>query len=225
MKNISIVIVAMFLTACAQSPEGTKTEAGEAKDVKNVMDQGTTFKVDPYNSLVNWQGTKPGGEHVGTVKISGGNITVVDDEVTSGMFEIDLTTIVNFDVENESMNNRLVNHLKSEDFFYVDSFPKATFEIVEVEKLNGTPNLDNETFEPTHRLTGNLTMRGTTKSISFDAEVEIEDNSIAARTDEFVLDRTEWGVNFKSRKVFSQLKDDFIHDEMGIAIELNATKT
>lgn len=225
MKNYGILVAAIILlSACAQSPEGTKTEAGEAKEAKNLIDEGTKYKVDPYNSLVNWLGTKPGGEHYGTVKVSGGEITVVDNDLASGSFEIDLTTIVNFDLEDEQFNTRLVNHLKSEDFFYTDSFPKASFEIVDVEKLDGEANLDDDTFTATHRITGNLTMRGTTKSISFDAEVDVKDNSIAARTEQFVLDRTEWGVNFKSKKIFSQLQDDFIHDEMGISIELNAAK-
>lgn len=226
MKNNVIILSAVFvLASCAQSPEGTKTEAGEAKEAKNLIDEGTRYKVDPYNSLVNWLGTKPGGEHYGTVKVSGGEITVVDDEIASGSFEIDLTTIVDLDIENEEFNTKLVNHLKSEDFFYVDSFPKATFEIVEVEKLNGQANLEDDAFTPTHAITGNLTMRGTTKSISFDAEVDMSGNSIAAKTDQFVLDRTNWGVNFKSKKIFSQLKDEFIHDEMGISIELNAAKS
>jgi polyisoprenoid-binding protein YceI len=224
MRTTTFLILAVFFTACAQSPEGTKTEAGEAQEAKQLIDEGTTYKVDPYNSLVNWLGTKPGGEHYGTVKVSGGEVAVVDNQIASGTFEIDLNTIVDLDIENEEFNQKLVSHLKSEDFFYVDSFPKATFEIVDVEQLSGEANLEDESFTPTHRITGNLTMRGTTKSISFDAEVDMSGNSIAAKTDQFVLDRTNWGVNFKSKKIFSQLKDDFIHDEMAISIELNATK-
>jgi polyisoprenoid-binding protein YceI len=75
---------------------------------------------------------------------------------------------------------------------------------------------------PTHRIEGNLTIKGVTKRISFPAQVGISNNVIMAKTPQFTLNRTEWSVNYGSKSIFANLKDNFIHDEMGIKIHLQS---
>jgi hypothetical protein len=68
-------------------------------------------------------------------------------------------------------------------------------------------------------------MKGITKAISFDAQIETTENLVSAKTVRFLIDRTEWGVNYGSNKIFDvNLKDNFIHDDMALTIKLVAEK-
>jgi hypothetical protein len=78
--------------------------------------------------------------------------------------------------------------------------------------------------ENTHRFTGNLTMRGVTRSVTFNAAIDIDNSRIDARSEQFLIDRTEWGVNFQSKSVFADLVDRFILDDIALVINLTATK-
>jgi polyisoprenoid-binding protein YceI len=170
------------------------------------------YIVDLVKSKVSWVGSKPGGQHHGTVNISDGIISLDRGEIESGVFTIDLTTIADLDLEPGSWNDKLVTHLKSNDFFYVEKYPKATFEITKSKKV------DKENYF----ITGNLTIRGITNSISFDAKVSIKKNVLNATSSEIVLDRVKWDIKAMSKSVFADLKDKYVDDEMLIKIELTA---
>jgi len=71
------------------------------------------------------------------------------------------------------------------------------------------------------QVTGDLTIRGITHEISFPAQITMDDQMIHAKTEEIVLDRTLWEVNYKSKSVFAELKDSFIKDEMIIKLDIH----
>jgi len=206
------VIAALILGCNSNNAEEAKT--GEAKKSGEAV--GEMMAINTESSELHWRGVKPTGEHYGTVGISGGEVAVEEGKITGGTININLNNIICEDLEGD-MNARLVGHLKSEDFFYVEEYPRAKFEIVSAEKFTGEASED---IAPTHEITGNLTMRGETKSISFPAMVKIEDGMVMAKTNEFAIDRTLWGVNFKSKKVFAELKDDFINDMINLKFDV-----
>jgi len=173
--------------------------------------------VNTADSKVNWIGKKPTGEHYGHVKLSGGEIILDENEITGGSFTIDLNSIVNIDLKDEGMNGRLVGHLKSPDFFDVAKYPTATFVITKVSKVPGTAAGG---AKATHRLEGNLTIKGITKKIAFDASINVLKGKLTASTESFTIDRTQWGVNYQSKSIFADLKDQFIYDDMTLSIEL-----
>lgn len=173
--------------------------------------------VSTAESKVNWIGKKPAGEHNGLVKLSGGEIIINKNEIAGGSFTIDLNTIVNLDIKDEGMNSRLVGHLKSPDFFDVAKYPTATFVITKVSKIPGTAAV---AAKATHHLEGNLTIKGITKKIAFDASINMLNGKLTASTESFTIDRTQWGVTFQSKSVFAELKDQFIYDEMTLSVEL-----
>jgi len=172
----------------------------------------TEFKAAPQKSKVNWVGKKPTGQHNGTVNISNGILVVEKDEIVSGNFTIDLNTILVVDLEPGTLNNKLVGHLKSEDFFHVEKFPIATF------KLSKAVRKDNANYI----LTGDLTMKGITHPVTFGAAVNINKGSLTAKSSEIILDRVKWDVKTMSKSVFADLKDNYIDDEMIIIVELTA---
>lgn len=67
-------------------------------------------------------------------------------------------------------------------------------------------------------------MRGVNRSVTFDATVDIHDDYLTASSVQFLIDRTEWGVNYQSRTVFANLVDNFILDDIALVINLTASK-
>lgn len=178
---------------------------------------GRKLPVNTAESKVNWIGKKVGGEHNGYVKLSAGEITIDKNEITGGTFTIDLNSIVVLDLKDEGMNGKLVGHLKSADFFDAANYPTAKFVITKVSKAKAPAA---GAAKATHTLEGDLTIKGITKKISFDASINLLNGKITASTSPFTLNRTHWGVNYQSKSIFAELKDQFIYDDMTLSIEL-----
>lgn len=210
--------MAIATTSCMQSPEGEKVKSGEATEI-HFAEQANTVTPNLALSKVEWLGTKPTGTHYGTLSIKEGALFVKDGELTGGVFVLDMNSIEVLDIDDPKMNENLVGHLKSADFFLVDSFPTATFKFATVTPLESTAK-EGEEITPTHRIEGNLTMRGITKKVNFPANIKITEQGIHAQTPQFVINRTEWNVNYGSKSIFDNLKDNFVHDEIGLKIEI-----
>lgn len=215
MKKVFYGIFAFTLTAgvaCNQSPKGNKAEATDSHKMEMAAD-ADALSACPHQSKIYWKGTKPTGEHTGFIKLKeGGKFLVEDNQLVGGEFIIDMNSIVDIDIEDAEMNAKLIGHLKSADFFHADSFPTAKFVITSVEALSG-----DEEF--THAIKGNLTMKDVTKGIDFKANVKVNEGAVSATSEEFVLDRTQWNVNYGSKSIFKELKDKFINDEFSLKIE------
>jgi len=212
---LAVFLVSIIAMSSCKTKSADEAATGEAMKGSEAM--GQTLELQKDASEVLWRGTKVGGEHDGTVSISAGQVAVNDGAITGGSLTIDLTTIENFDLQGD-MNARLVGHLKSEDFFHTEEYPSAEFEFVSATIFSG--EAPAEGVKPTHELTGNLTMRGETKSITFPAKVSISDEMVSIETNEFSIDRTKWGVNFKSKTVFAEFKDDYIDDLINLKFDV-----
>lgn len=213
-KVLSFIAVAAFLASCG-GPQGDKAQTGEAQEV-SVKSGDVTLNVDLAASNVEWIGTKPTGQHNGTISISEGNLLLANGAVVGGKFTIDMNSIVCLDLTDATDNGKLVGHLKSPDFFEVETYPTAVFEITSAEAVQGNP-------AATHNITGNLTMKNVTKSITFPAMVTVSDDGVTASTPAFLIDRTQWNVQYGSKTLFANLKDNFINDEISLVINLKAS--
>lgn len=211
-----LLITGALWISCGSGVDGEKVKTGEAKNAAVVEGQVKEFTIDPANSTIEWKGSKPTGEHFGTVNLKNGKILVKDGNIASGKFTLDMTSIVNNDLADAEWNKKLVDHLNSADFFNTNQFPEATFELTEIKPYDGT--VVEGDLQPTHNVTGNLTIKGIAKSITFPLTVMIEDNKLKASSTQFIIDRTEWDIQYQSRKFFDDLKDKFIYDEIGIKI-------
>ncbi len=172
----------------------------------------TDYKLDKSNSTVKWNGKKVTGEHYGTINLKSGNLDVVDNKIKSGTFQMDMTSIVNEDISNESMNERLVGHLKSDDFFSVEKHPVSTLVIKEVKHKAGN----------THLFTGDLIIKGITHPVTFDAEVVIDGDKLRAKG-KMEVDRTLYDIKFRSGKFFSDLGDNLIYDTFTLDFDVVAS--
>jgi polyisoprenoid-binding protein YceI len=130
-------------------------------------------------------------------------------KLAGGNFVIDMTTIKDAD---KSAN--LEKHLKADDFFGTDKFASSTFTI---KKVAGNGNTVN--------VTGDLTIKGITNSITFPATlVWNADGSVTASADKVSVDRTKYGIKYKSKSIFPDVGDKMINDEFELAIKLVAKK-
>jgi polyisoprenoid-binding protein YceI len=170
------------------------------------------YKLDKSNSKVRWNGKKVTGEHYGTIELKSGNLEVADNKIKSGIFQMDMTSIVNEDLSSESMNKKLVGHLKSEDFFSVDKHPVSTLVIKEVKHKSGK----------NHLFTCDLIIKGIIHPVTFDAEVIIDGDNLRAKG-KMEVDRTLYDIKFRSGKFFSDLGDNLIYDTFTLDFDVVAS--
>lgn len=212
-KLLSLIAITAAFISC-NNPKGDRAEVSDSREV-TLTSGDVDALIDVDNSTIEWEGSKPTGKHHGTIDLKEGTLVLMDGKLAGGKFVIDMTSIKNEDLTDEEQNQKLVNHLKSPDFFHVEEHPVSTFEITEVTPIeNGGENEFN--------VTGNLTMKDISKSVTFPANIEVTDNSVNAKTPTFIIDRSHWNVQYGSRTFFKDLQDKFINDEISLTIHLVA---
>lgn len=189
-----------------------------SKTGNNLYADTTTIEVSGGYSFVQWTGFKIGGKHTGKIEVSKGQLQFIDNVLKGGNFEIDLTTISNTDIEDADNQAKLVTHLKSPDFFDVEKNPKATFVIDKVIPYGKSG--ENQTK---YKITGQLTLKGITKTIKFEATFFEYDTSysISARLN---LDRSDYNIKYGSGTFFEDIGDKVIYDGVLLDISLAAIK-
>lgn len=217
-----LFITGYLLTSCS-GMQGDKAKTGDASEVSGAYADADLFKADPAFSQIEWEGSKPTGKHHGTIALKSGELFVKDGAVVGGQMVIDMHSIVCLDIEDAEYNAKLVGHLKSSDFFAVDSFPEAVFTITSVTAL-ASPETTATGETVTHEVSGNLKIKETEKGIAFKANVQVNGAKVSASAPQFIIDRSEWKVKYGSRKFFANLKDQFIYDEIGLKFAFVAAK-
>jgi len=222
----ALIFAGGLLASCGDAPKSTETQATDSVAVQEVQAE-KELAVDTATSVVNWIGSKPTGDrHTGTFGLNSGTLKIEGDQIKGGSFEIDINSLVVTDIplENE-YNGKLRGHLLNEDFFLVDSFPTAKFEITSVEAYTATEGDSTATAEgeedlsikdPTHTVAGNLTLRGVTKNITFPVKATTEGEKMTFEAN-FNIDRTQWDIHYNSDE---SLADKFISPKVNIGLNI-----
>lgn len=155
--------------------------------------------IDLEKSVFTWTGTKVTGKHFGKVKLKAASIDEKNGHINGGEFVIDMNSISCDDLQGEWMD-KLIGHLKNDDFFGVDKHPTATLKIKH--GMNG-------------KLEGDLTIKGVTSAVSLDYKNE---GNIYSGTMKF--DRTKFGIQYGSGSFFKGLGDKMIHDEVTVDFQV-----
>ncbi|WP_161781549.1 YceI family protein [Porphyromonas canoris] len=221
MKLRQIFFVAIFLfglLSCSGNRQASRTS--EAVPVEAMSDMASSVKslaIDADGSDVKWTGYKPTGKHWGEVKIASGEIRIDPKTllVLGGKIVLDMNSIEVDDLDDNSPDKvKLETHLKSEDFFNVKEFPEGLFEVTGSEPIEGSK---------AQMLSGNLTLKGETLNVSFRVTVtKGGEGEYEAMSETIVLDRTKWGINYASKNIFKDLKDNFIDDHFEVVLEIEA---
>lgn len=162
------------------------------------------------SATITWTAKKVTGEHTGTVQFQ--KFDWKFDEkgsLVSANFFVDMTTIQVTDLEGE-MKGKLEGHLSSPDFFNVKEFPTATFETTEVKSLG----------KGAYEITGDLTIKGITQPLSFNAEIN-NDGHMKHASANVVIDRAKFDVRYGSGSFFEGLGDKMIYDEFTLNINID----
>jgi polyisoprenoid-binding protein YceI len=208
-------VTTLSFTSCG--PKGDAVAAGDAVAVDSVM-ADTTFQVDTVKTVLGWKGSKVTGDsHNGTMQVANGTLQIVKGDLAGGSFTINMNGMTNIDLTDAKANGNLLGHLKSEDFFDVAKFPTAGFEITKAEKMATADTAGNN-----YTITGNLTIKGVAKSITFPANVTITKDMATAMA-KFTIDRTEWDIRYGSGKFFKSLGDKMINDLIEFDLNLSTT--
>ena len=211
-KLLTLALVTSALISCKKNAEEAATKEAEvATEAKTTSEK---YTVDVAASSIEWLGTKPTGTHNGTINIENGVFTTNNSAIESGTFLIDMKSIVNLDIESPEYNEKLVNHLKSADFFEVEKYPDAAFEVT------GFEEKDNKTM-----LSGNLKLKEKKNNVTFPVMVTTEGDNITITSETFTIDRAKWDVKHQSKSFFSDLGDKFINDDIELKITVKAKKS
>ncbi|WP_124640658.1 MULTISPECIES: YceI family protein [Amniculibacterium] len=198
---LAIVLCAAVFTSC----KNDKPLTSETQEVTTTQ-HGDTYLVDVVESKIEWKGYKvfksENTSHFGTIKFQSGELTVKDNKLESGKFVADVTSLENVDLKDDAEQKaKLEGHLKSGDFFEVEKYPTATYEITKVSDATG--NADYNTV-----LEGNLTMKGITKPIKFNANVSVADGVVTVATEPTDIKREDFGVKFQIPVANGMIKND-----------------
>ncbi|KEY18933.1 YceI family protein [Kaistella antarctica] len=200
---------AMVLVSCGKD----KPLTSEVTEV-STTNEGATYELDTLNSRIEWKGYKvvktEQSSHFGTIKFESGDLTVKDGVLESGKFVADMNSLTSVDLKDDAEQlGKLNGHLKSGDFFEADKFPTASFEIT---KVSPTESGDYNTL-----LDGNLTIKGITKPIQFQANVSIKDGEASIATEPKDIMREDFGVKFQM-----PLANGVVKDEVNLQILIKA---
>ena len=217
--SLSLLATALLITACGDGAKKTESATSEAQTVAVATDaEAVTLAIDPAQSLVNWEGSKVAINtvHVGSLNFASGEVSgkASTQEILAGSFTIDMNTLVNFDQKGD-MKTMLETHLKSADFFEVETYPTALFQITAAEKL---PE------EGRFKINGNLTIKNKTNNIEFPVTITDDGAKYTAVTDTITIDRTKWDLLYGSQSVLKSLTDNVISDQISFVATVVAPK-
>ena len=200
MKKLVAAAMALVISVGAMA----SNENVESKD---------TYKVNTEKSVIKWIGTKVTGKHYGKVEVKEGSFAVNGEEILSGKVHADMTSITCEDLEGEYAD-KLVGHLKSDDFFGVEKFPEATFEVVSFKGMEANTS---------GKLIGKLTIKGHTENIEVPVDYTVG-NGVLAIKGEVKFDRTKFDIKYGSASFIDGLGDKAINDEVKFSFALIANK-
>jgi polyisoprenoid-binding protein YceI len=207
-KLTSFALVALFLAACQSQLDGKPTavvqEAAPAATLAGETPTApTTLALNAEASKIEFVGAKVTADHRGSFgQPSGEAKRNADGEIVGLEVRVDTTKV---DIEPE----KLEQHLRSPDFFDVERYPEAQFQLTSIEKKAGSE-------VTTHLVSGDLELHGTTRRITFPASVELHGGRIAASAS-FKIDRTDFGI------VYEGMADDLIKNEVLLEMDLHFT--
>lgn len=215
--GLALLFPLFVLFSCSDAPEGDQAAITEKQQASEST--GQTFMVDTAASRIRFNGRGVGKNHPGVFRLSSGNVSIANNQITGGEFTINIRSM-ELEEKGGMFDEKLRPHLMSGDFFDADKFGTAKFVITNVEPYK--PNAgDTSIIEGANfSISGNFTLKDVTKNITFPARVELDENTIKANGN-FDIDRRQWRMNYGNDKT---LGDKFISETVNIELDLQAKR-
>jgi len=197
---LSLLVITTALVGCKNPGADVapaSVEAAPESEAKAAPGKPlASLSIDPSNSKVEFVGAKVTASHPGGFTDFSGKLDL-GDPLEQSRIEITIQTASLY-----ADKDKLTKHLKSPDFFDVAQFPTALFRSTEIKKEGEG-----------HLISGDLTLHGVTKRISFPASVAVTEAQVSANS-EFSIDRKDFGI------VYPGMPDDLIRDLVVIKLSL-----
>lgn len=210
-------IAALMQVGCERAPKGDEAKIAEKEEA--VVPTGQAFVVDTARSYVKFTGHGVGKNHPGTFKFNYGAVAVDKDSLSGGTFVINIKSM-QMEQKGVDITTKLKPHLLSGDFFDAEKFGTAAFEITNVVPYKPKDAEKSLVEGANFYISGNLTLKGVTKNVSFPAHVDLDGNSLKAKSN-FDIDRRQWQMNYGNDKT---LGDKFISETVNIELYLEARR-
>ena len=206
-KFLIPAILILFIVSCEKSSK-KKIDTSLPKPTLSLS--SGDYVMDNDNSSIKWTGRELSTKsHYGSLQMKNGSLTVNTDGTINGIIKIDMTTIDCEDLQGRSKAS-LERHLRSDDFFSVESHPIATLTF----KSEGGIGAGNKLA-----FNGDLEIKGISHPISFESELKSVDPKVSALVD-MTFDRSKYNVRFRSGTFFQNLGDKLIYDDIEISVDI-----
>ncbi len=186
----SIYVIALLVLRVTQPDDDSESGVPSTISPPGVVATYDTLRVDVGSSIINWKGTKFWGlgKHEGSIRLSSGYLVIEDEKIVSGRFVIDMNSMQITDMPRHETvpRNRLLRHLKSEDFFHVAAYPVAIYSVRESSAIR----------QGAMRILGTLFMRGISHPVELDASVVENSDDHFEVAASFTINRQNWGVAY-----------------------------
>ena len=229
-----LFVLPLAFTFCKTPNDSSGTNQIEAIPV--VYPGADTLGISINESVITWIGSKPTGQHDGTIELSEGYAILNNEEIIGGQVQIDISSLRVMDISDSEKNEKLTSHLLSSDFFDENSFPVGTFQITKITPFDSTFQFNDKVEfpskykpeiassftvqNPSHVISGNLTLRGKTNSITFPALVTKTDSQASIEA-KFNLDRTRWNLSHNDEaSIVDKAKDKFIYNTVNVGFHV-----
>jgi polyisoprenoid-binding protein YceI len=205
MKNpiLTLVPALLILVGCSNPADDVaeaRVGAQTTTDTSAAVTGGDYFAIDTATSTIGFVGSKVTGSHEGGFKEFAGELRIVGGKIADAGNKVVIVTPSMF-----TDNQRLTGHLMSADFFDVATHPVSTFETTSI-----ASNADG-----TATVTGNLSLHGVTKSISFPATINVSNSEVTVKAD-FHIDRFDFDMKYAGKA------DDLIRKEVVLKFDIKA---
>lgn len=214
-----VAFTCLVLVSCKNDPAPQTEPATASKPDTVHLEPVPTEGAVPFTvteGVVFWQGKKALGDpHNGTIKISDGELLVNQGRLLSGNITLDMGSIAVTNLNDAGEKRDLESHLKDKDFFEIKKFPRATFVITELLPSN------LPAFNWVVR--GNLTIKDKTQPVNIPVKMTIEGDKLEASSATFPINRTQWGINFRSGTL-GTAKDKVVEDVVPLSLVLKAER-
>ncbi len=200
MKKLFTFLMLVILASCNTNPNQASTQQAQG-----VATADNIYNIETAQSQITWTGREVSTSyHYGTLDFVSGNFEISNGAIVNGEFIVDMTSINNQDMEGDS-KARLEGHLKSDDFFSVESYPTAAISINSSELIS----------DGKWNVSADLSIKGFTHPVNFEM-ISSEDGWSA----NLVFDRSKYDVRFRSGSFFENLGDKLIYDDIELSINL-----
>jgi len=206
--KVTILSLLLFVTAACHNPASDTSRAVTGEANRTATPQaagGQKYAITPANSKVEFIGSKVTGSHNGSFEKFSGEVDYVNNDPTKSHVNVTM------DVKSIKTDDpKLTEHLMTPDFFDANKFPEAKFVSTEI-KPGGDKGAS-------HTVTGNLTLHGVTKSITFPATIAVTPDAATVDAN-FAINRKDFGINYAGAA------DNLIRDDVVMKLTVKATKS